>query len=181
MASSNYPRNQLSKSLPHQLNNPYLSLWKVNNCKQDQVKKKKENLHVTCYINASLWPDVPEKLLIMGYSPPRPFLLLTFYQNSYGIFLLPRQYRFAQLLQPVPHLHLTGLFSPLLDLVVFQCCSNYATVTASLFPSSCSPLHWNKSQTTDLWIWVISQNIYFCLLRNICKAYSFAAPQQVQL
>lgn len=109
-------------------------------------------LHVT-FINASLWPDMPEKLLIMGYSPPCPFLLLTFYQNSYGIFLLPRQYRFAQLLQPLPHLHLTGLFSPLLDLVVFQCCSNYATVTASLFPSSCSPLHWNKSQTTCEFEW----------------------------
>lgn len=43
------------------------------------------------------------------------------------------------------------------------------------------PLAWNKSQTTDLWIWVISQNIYFCLLRNICKAHPFAVPQEAQL
>lgn len=105
------------------------------------------------HVNASLWSDMLEKVLIIGYSPSALFSLLTFYQKSYGIFLPLIRYHFAQLPHPVPDFIPTGHFPPVLDLYLCQCCSKYATVIASPFPSSCSPLHWNESQITDLLNW----------------------------
>lgn len=133
-----------------------------------------------CHINASLWPDMLEKVLIIAYSPSALFSFLTFYQNSYGIFLPLTQYHFTQLLHPVPDLIPIGHFPPSLTFVfvsMLQQIRNSYSITVSKFLFPLALKRTSNYRPVELeWFHKTFTSVYWETYVKVCP---FSAPQQM--
>lgn len=98
---------------------------------------------------------------------------------SYSIFLLPDSIALLNTLYCTPPGYYRPLF--LLHLVAYLHYINSLTVTTPPLQISVSLYNEKELQITDLGTAIASQKIYFCLLRNICKARAFNTPPQLQL
>lgn len=106
-----------------------------------------------------------EKFLIFGYSS-YPFLLFNILSKLIWYLSTTYTASLRSLASSCTYTGLTGLISSLLDWVLYQYCCN-CNVTISLLQIPVPPCIEMDLKLQR--IWVISWNIKFCLLRNICN------------